>query len=117
MEVVVTLTSIFCYLCVGFVIGFSKRSHTDVLAGRPIYSKNKLVLFLARKSSDIKGIDKLIYFFAMLLWLPLFFGSIATPIILSSKYAPDLMQFIFYGFIPVLLVGIFFGGRYWETMV
>ena len=117
MEFVVATLSVVIYLIVGFVVGFAITSHHYVLAGYRPNTTNKLILFLARPTSEIKGFQKLIYALSMLIWVPFFFTLIALPIVLSGKYAPDITQFILVGIIPVGFIGKIIGAKKWQSLV
>ncbi|WP_444893094.1 hypothetical protein ACJJIE_22985 [Microbulbifer sp. TRSA001] len=117
MNIVIVVVSGILYLIFGVVVGFALSSHKDVLLGRRPNTQNKFILFLARPTQSMQGIDKVVFVIAMLLWFPVFICLVAAPIVLASKYAPELEQLIFIMLIPCVLAGKFYGSYKWRTLL
>ena len=117
MNVLIIAISVFLYVLFGVILGFALSSHNDVLLGRRPNTKNRLVLFLARPTQNIRGIEKAIFVVGMLLWVPLFVGIIATPIILAAKYATEIEKVVFLLLVPCVLIGKLYGSYRWRKLV
>ena len=117
MNIAIVVVSGILYLVFGVIVGFALSSHKDVLSGRRPNTRNKFIRFLARATESIRGIEKVIFAVAMLLWFPVFIGLVATPIVLASKYAPELEQVIFIMLIPCVVVGKFYGSYKWRALL
>ena len=117
MNIAVIAISGILYLILGTILGFALSSHKDVLAGYRPNTNNRLILFLARPTQNIRGIEKVIFVIGMLLWFPVFIGLVAAPIVLASKYAPDSEQLIFLMLIPCAIVGKLYGSYKWRKLL
>lgn len=117
MNIAIVLVSGILYMLLGVILGFSLSSHKDVLAGRRPNTTNRFILFLARPTQNIRGIDKVIFAVGIVLWFPLFIALVATPIVLASKYAPELEQLVFIMLVPCALVGKIYGSYKWRRLL
>lgn len=117
MNIAIVIVSVILYMLLGVILGFSLSSHKGVLAGRRPNTKNRFILFLARPTQNIRGIEKAIFAVGIVVWFPLFIALVATPIVLASKYAPELEQLIFIMLVPCALVGKMYGSYKWRKLL
>jgi hypothetical protein len=114
--VTIVLISLIIYPCLGYIIGFSLTAHKDILNGVRPNSQNKVVLFLARPTSEIKGIEKLIFIVGILIWTVSFFLLATLPVILAEKFSLEISEYAGYAIIPLMIVGKLAGDKAWKTI-
>lgn len=117
--ILVALVGFFAGGCLGVVLGFSVASHKDVLQGVRPTTTNRLILFLARPTREMKFLEAIVFLLLMLVWLAVFFGLVAAPAIASTRLSGDSPPLILlaYGCAAVAWwVGQKFGAHAWSTM-
>ena len=60
---------------VGIVFGFSMASHADVMRGVRPATSNRLILFVARPTSEFRSWESVVFLLLMLVWLAVFFAG------------------------------------------
>lgn len=104
---------------VGFVFGFSLASHADVLRGVRPATTNRLVLFLARPTSEFRLLESLLFLILMGTWLAIFFALCAVPAIIADRFLDDtelLMPVAYVLFVAAGWLGNRFGKHVWWAM-
>lgn len=104
---------------IGFVFGFSLASHTDVLRGVRPATTNRLVLFLARPTSEFRLLEALLFLILMGTWLAVFFALCAVPAIVAGRFLDEtefLMPIGYVLFIAAGWLGQRFGKHVWWAM-
>jgi hypothetical protein len=115
----VSLSSLAAGGIVGFVFGFSLASHADVLRGVRPATTNRLVLFLARPTSEFRLHESLLFLILMGTWLAVFFALCAVPAIVAGRFLPDtelLMPVGYLLFVAAGWLGRRFGKHVWWAM-
>ena len=100
----------------GFVLGFSVASHADVLRGVRPTTRNPLVRFLARPTSEFTLCQGILFLILMVAWLAAFFILFAIPAVASSKFTADLEWLPLVGYSLLLgsgWLGRRFGAHVW----
>ena len=116
MIVVVLLATLIIYIGLGYIFGFAVASHNDVLSGVRPESNNKFITFICRPTTEIKGVEKLIFSVGMIIWTLCFFALIALPVVLASKNSPEYSDYIIYAIIPLMFAGKLFGALSWKNV-
>lgn len=104
----------------GAFLGFSGASHRDVLSGFRPNTKNRLVLFLARPTSEMRGLESVFFLVLMLCWLVVFFGLCALPAFAAERFSGEGSSLILlaYGFAFVAWwLGRRAGAQVWSKML
>lgn len=104
---------------IGTIFGFSLASHHDVLRGIRPHTKNRVILFLARPTSEFSSLESVLFFFLMLVWLAVFFALCAVPAIVSSQFLAEngLPIEVVYGvFVLIVWLGQKFGAHAWKVI-
>ena len=104
---------------VGVVFGFSIASHADVLRGVRPNTTNRLILFLARPTSEFGLFGGILFVVLMLAWLAVFFGLCALPAIAAQRLTGDgpPLVLVAYGFFAVATwLGRRFGAHAWGAL-
>jgi len=117
--VLAVMVGIFSGAVVGTVFGFSAASHVDVLRGVRPNTTNRLILFLARPTSELGVLEAVIFIVLMCAWLAAFFGLCALPAIAAHYFSLDAatMGSLVYGlFIIAALAGKRFGAHAWKVI-
>ena len=117
MSEAIVVLCIFLYLIFGVIIGFSASSHKDVLAGHKPNTKSRIILFLARPTREIRGLQRLLFIICMLLWIPVFLTIGGAPILLAAKYAPEYLQTVFILLVPCVIIGKLYGSHKWRQLI
>jgi hypothetical protein len=117
--VVVLLVSLAAGAVLGVVLGFSLASHNDVLRGVRPNTNNRLIVFLARPTSEMRGSQAVIFLLLMLVWLVVFFGLLAVPALAAQHLAGEgpPLHLPAYGVAAVAWwLGSRFGANAWKTI-
>jgi hypothetical protein len=104
----------------GIVLGFSVASHRDVLSGIRPNTRNRLILFLARPTSEMRGFETVLFLILMLLWLVVFFGLCALPAVAAGRFEGDgpPLFLVAYGFaVGAWWLGQRIGIQAWSNML
>jgi hypothetical protein len=104
---------------VGFVFGFSLASHADVLRGVRPATTNRLVLFLARPTSELRLLESLLLLVLIGAWLVVFFALCAVPAVVAGRFLDDAELLTPVGYILFMSAGWLgrrFGKHVWWAM-
>lgn len=115
----VALSSLAAGGIVGFVFGFSLASHADVLRGVRPATTNRLVLFLARPTSEFRLLESLLFLILMGTWLAVFFALCAVPAVVAGRFLGDAELLMPVGYVLFVVAGWFgrrFGKHVWWAM-
>ncbi|MBV8034943.1 hypothetical protein [Roseateles sp.] len=115
----VAIFGLACGAAVGFVFGFALTSHADVLRGIRPNTKNRLVLFLARPTSEMGLLSSVLFLAIMCAWLAVLFGPCALPAIASEHLSgdgPPLILLAYGCFALAAWLGRSFGAHAWRVM-
>ena len=104
---------------IGTILGFSMASHYDVLRGVRPNTKSRLILFLARPTSEFTSLESVLFLFLMLVWIAVFFGLCAVPAIVSSQFSEEKMlsiEMVYAAFVLAAWFGRKFGAHAWKVI-
>ena len=105
---------------IGYIFGFAMSAHPDVVNGVCPRTNNRFLLFIARPTTSFNSVERIVFFFLMLAWLPIFFGLCAVPAMVGTKLAGDdplLIKVTYAVFIGVSFVTRRFGAKAWAALV
>ncbi len=114
------LTAIFIGAIIGYVFGFARTAHPDIMLGVRPKSTNRLLLLMARPTSSLKFVEGIVFTLVMFIWVPIFFGLCAVPGILAYRFGfgERISPEILYGvFVVVAWLASFSGAKAWRAMV
>jgi hypothetical protein len=115
----VSASSIGAGAAVGFVLGFSVASHADVLRGVRPQTQNRLVLFLARPTSEFNFLEGVVFLGLMATWLGVFFALCALPALVAGRFGVEAEMLIPVGYGVFLVSGWLgrrFGAHVWKVI-
>jgi len=117
--IVVIVVSLMCGFVVGAILGFSFAAHPTILEGARPRTNSRIVLFLARPTSELDGAELVLFAVTMLLWAAVLFGLCGLPFYLHSMLMPGSRNLLIASictFIVVTLLSTRLGRSKWLSL-
>lgn len=105
---------------IGYIFGFAMSAHSDVISGLRPRTNNRFLLFIARPTASFNFVERVVFFFLMLAWLPTFFGLCAVPAIVGTKLGVDdplLIEVTYAVFVGFAYFSRRYGAKAWSALV
>jgi hypothetical protein len=115
----VTAVGLFAGGVLGVVVGFSFASHKDVLRGVRPTTKNKLIVFLARPTTDLSLTEGVIFLLLIVAWLAVFIALLLLPGVAAERLSgdgPPLILPAYGAAVAAWWLGQKFGAHAWGAM-
>lgn len=105
---------------VGYIFGFATASHADVMAGVRPRTNNKILIFFARPTATLNWWEGSVFAIVMLVYIPIFFGLFAVPLVIGIKLNiddPITIRFTYSICAGAVFFTRHFGTKAWRNLV
>jgi hypothetical protein len=115
-----TILSAICAGAVmGYIFGFVRSAHFDVMSGVRPRTNNRFLIFICPPTASYNFAEGLVFLFLMLAWIPIFFGLCSVPVIVGSKLGLGIpfVKMTYVGYFAAMLTFLRYGAKAWSALV